>query len=82
MFPVRRLTLGRAARRNNIYWSSESSSAIVAPSICSVLFFAPDGSLLGKHRKGHAHGSERLVWGLATVPPCRYLKRLSEGLAR
>lgn len=63
--------LSRAARRNSIYLVIGVVERDCGTLYCSVLFFAPDGSFLGKHRKIMPTGSERLVWGFgdgSTMP--------------
>src|SRR5258706_6509425 len=63
--------LGRAARRNKIYLVIGVVERDRGTLYCSVLFFGPDGSRLGKHRKVMPTGSERLVWGFgdgSTMP--------------
>lgn len=59
--------LGEAACKAGVYLvigvierDNEFSGGTV---YCSVLFFGPDGKLLGKHRKLKPTGSERLIWG-------------------
>lgn len=59
--------LGKAARDAGVYLAigvierdGEYSGGTL---YCSVLYFAPDGSLMGKHRKLKPTGAERLIWG-------------------
>src|SRR3954447_3680557 len=59
--------LGEAAREAGVYLvmgvierESEFSGGTL---YCSVLFFGPDGVLLGKHRKLKPTAAERIVWG-------------------
>jgi nitrilase len=63
--------LGLAARENRIHLVVGVVERAGGTLYCSVLFFAPDGSLLGRHRKIMPTGAERLVWGFgdgSTMP--------------
>lgn len=63
--------LGRTARNNGIYLVVGVVERDGGTLYCTVLFFAPDGSFLGKHRKVMPTASERLVWGFgdgSTMP--------------
>jgi nitrilase len=59
--------LGKAARDAGIYLAigvTERDSDFGGGTLyCSLLYFGPDGQLLGKHRKLKPTGSERLIWG-------------------
>jgi nitrilase len=59
--------LGDAARKAGVYLvigiierDNEFSTGTL---YCTMLYFGPDGTLLGKHRKLKPTGSERLIWG-------------------
>jgi nitrilase len=63
--------LGRTARANSIYLVMGVVEREGGTLYCTVLFFAPDGTFLGKHRKVMPTASERLVWGFgdgSTLP--------------
>jgi nitrilase len=63
--------LARTARRNRLYLVIGVVERAGGTLYCTVLFFAPDGSFLGNHRKIMPTASERLVWGFgdgSTMP--------------
>ncbi len=55
--------LAATARENGVYLVVGVIEKEGGTLYCSVLFFGPDGSLLGKHRKLMPTALERLVWG-------------------
>jgi nitrilase len=55
--------LARIARSHGIYLVVGVVERDGGTLYCTVLFFAPDGAYLGKHRKIMPTASERLVWG-------------------
>ena len=64
-------SLGEAARENGILLVVGVVERDGGTLYCTVLFFGPDGSFLGKHRKVMPTASERLVWGFgdgSTMP--------------
>src|SRR6185436_16418519 len=63
--------LSRAARENNVYLVIGVIEREVGTLYCTVLFFANDGTFLGKHRKVMPTAMERIVWGFgdgSTLP--------------
>src|SRR5205814_3513767 len=62
---------GKAARASSGYLVMGVVERDGGTLYCCVLFFAPDGRYLGKHRKVMPTASERLVWGFgdgSTMP--------------
>jgi nitrilase len=55
--------LARTARACGVYLVLGVIEREIGTLYCTVLFFAPDGALLGKHRKVMPTAMERLIWG-------------------
>ena len=55
--------LGEAAAAHGCYVVIGAIERDGGTCYCTVLFFAPDGSLLGKHRKLMPTALERMIWG-------------------
>jgi len=59
--------LGKIAKENSVFLIIgivERESEFKGGTLyCTLLYFDPDGKLLGKHRKLKPTGSERLIWG-------------------
>lgn len=56
-------TLGQLADELGIYLVMGAIERSGGTLYCTVLYFSPDGQMLGKHRKMMPTGSERLIWG-------------------
>lgn len=55
--------LGEAAREAGIYLSIGIIEREGGTLYCTILYFGPDGTILGKHRKLMPTAAERLIWG-------------------
>ncbi|HEV7526856.1 MAG TPA: carbon-nitrogen hydrolase family protein [Acidimicrobiia bacterium] len=63
--------LGDIARENDLYLAVPVNERDGGTVYNTLLYFGPDGALLGKHRKLVATGGERLAWGMgdgSTLP--------------
>src|SRR5579871_4597572 len=63
--------LGEAARAHGVWLVIGVIERDAGTLYCTALFFAPDGSLAGKHRKLMPTAMERLIWGFgdgSTMP--------------
>jgi len=55
--------LGEAAAAHGVYLVIGVIERELGTCYCTVLFFGPDGALLGKHRKLMPTAMERMIWG-------------------
>jgi nitrilase len=63
--------LSRTAKESGVYLVIGVIEREIGTLYCTVLFFSPDGTFLGKHRKLMPTAMERLIWGFgdgSTLP--------------
>jgi nitrilase len=63
--------LGKIAREANVFLVINVIERDGGTLYCTVLFFSPDGRMMGKHRKLMPTAMERLIWGFgdgSTLP--------------
>jgi nitrilase len=63
--------LSRTAKASGVHLVIGVIERDIGTLYCTILFFAPDGTLLGKHRKLMPTAMERLIWGFgdgSTLP--------------
>ncbi len=60
---VETATIGEAAREAKLFVTIGVIERAGGTLYCTVIFFGPDGTLLGKHRKLMPTAAERLCWG-------------------
>ena len=63
--------LSRTAKESGVYLVIGVIERDIGTLYCTILFFAPDGTFLGKHRKLMPTAMERLIWGFgdgSTLP--------------
>lgn len=64
-------TLSKTAKENRVFLVLGVIERELGTLYCTVLFFSPEGALLGKHRKLMPTAMERIVWGFgdgSTMP--------------
>ncbi len=64
-------TLAKTAKTHGVYLVLGVIEREIGTLYCTALFFAPDGTLLGKHRKVMPTAMERIIWGFgdgSTMP--------------
>ena len=63
--------IGTSAKENGVYLAIGVIERDIGTLYCTVLFFSPEGKLMGKHRKLMPTAMERLIWGFgdgSTLP--------------